>query len=107
MHCSIIQERRVRNGLARGLAAGFVIGNALSHIESGLPNRGRARISANFTGVDVVGRNRNVLIGHIHDEDEKLEKARYITRQILFDMGLRLKVDKTDHITLELVNKED
>lgn len=100
LHSSIIQERRVRNGLARGLAAGFVLGSALSHIESGLPGQGRGSIEASFTGIDVIGRNRNILIGHIRDEEGKLAQARNTTKRILKDMGLRLEVDNVDHSTL-------
>jgi len=100
MHCSIVQEERVRKGLAKGLAAGFVIGSALSHIENGLPNKGRGCVEARFTGVDVIGRNRNILIGHVRDEDGKLQRSRLITKKILSDMGLKINIDCSDHITL-------
>lgn len=100
IHSSVIQERRVRRGLAKGLAAGFVLGNALGHIKNGLPGHGDGTLKARFTGVDVIGRNRNVLVGYIDDEDGILRKARHATKAILTDMGLRLHVDAHDHVTL-------
>ncbi len=99
-HASIIQERRMRKGLVEGLAAGFAIGTALGRIESGLPGNGRAGLAVEFKGVDVIGRNRNVLIGFIKDEKDILSRSRKATTQILESMGLRFNMDKCDHITL-------
>lgn len=99
-HASIIQERRMRKGLVVGLTAGFAIGTALGHIESGLPGHGRASLAAKFKGVDVIGRNRNVLVGYIQDEQGILSFSREATTKIFESMGLHFKMDKRDHITL-------
>lgn len=106
MHVSIIQERRVRKGLARGLAAGFAIGNALSRLERGLVPESDESIRAKITGVDAVGRNRGVLIAHLDDDDGVLRQSRLCTRTILSEMGLKIDVDKKDHITLGTSNRQ-
>ncbi len=100
LHASIIQERRMRNGLLKGLAAGFMISTALGHIEGGLPGRGQGRIKAQFTGVDIHGRNNNIISGRIKDQEGLISQSRLSTGRILKDMGLPINVDRRDHITL-------
>ncbi len=100
LHSSIIQERRVRRGLAKGLATGFVLSSALTHIESGMPGHGRSRLDATITEVDVIGRNRNVLIAHLEDKRGVLGDQMETARHVLGSMGLKLSIDRKPHITL-------
>lgn len=99
-HNSLIQERRMRKGLVMGFAAGFAVSTALGHLESGLPGRGRGRVTAKVKSVSVLGRNRNILVANIVDQDEILERSRRAVSVILSDMGLRIDVDHSDHVTL-------
>jgi len=100
MHSSIIQTRRVREALKAGFAGGFVLSRDLCRLESGMPSRGRAEVPAHFTGVDTVGRNRNILIGRIKDPNGVLEAQSMAAHRILGNMGVKLKQDRAPHITL-------
>lgn len=100
MHSSIIQTRRIRRALIEGHAGGFVLSRDLCHIQSGMPSHGRAGVEAYFTGVDTVGRNRNVLIARIKDTNGVIEAQRIAANKILDSLGLKMKRDRAPHITL-------
>ncbi len=103
-HSSLLQERRMRKGLVMGFAAGFAVHTALGHVESGLPDHGRGRLTAQVTSVNVIGRNRNVIMANVADPDEILTRSRQAVRHILGDMGLTMNIDRADHVTLGTCN---
>lgn len=100
LHSSIVQTRRVRKCLISGLAGGFILPRDLPYIKNGMPKCSREGLSAYFTGVDTVGRNRNVLIARIKDKDGILEAQRRAACRTLGDLGLKLCLDRAPHITL-------
>jgi hypothetical protein len=100
LHSSIIQERRMRRSLATHFAAGVAVGTILSHMEGGLPGNGKGVVSATFKQIDVIGRNRNIIIAHIEDEKGILRAQTESLTAILGSFGLHLNVDKHAHLTL-------
>lgn len=99
-HSSLIQERRMRNGLLIGVASGFAVHKALRRLEIGLPGNGRECITASVTSVRAIGRNRNVVMAGITDQDKVLTRSTKAARHILGDMGLHMELDNTAHVTL-------
>lgn len=100
LHCTLVQERRMRRALARGLAGGFAASTALSRVENRLSREGAPAINFTVKSVDVIGRNRNLLIANITDPEKILKNQREALREVLGSMGLKLAMDKCDHITL-------
>lgn len=99
-HCSLIQERRMRKGLVKGFAAGFAVSAALGHLESGMPGHGRGTVDAKIAGVEIIGRNRNIITAIVEDPENVLSRSRQSVGQILGAMGLNMNIDRSDHITL-------
>lgn len=99
MHASVIPERRMRDGLLKSIAAGFATRTALASIERSLPEKGRSTVEAKITGADIIGRNRNILISRISDDNEVLGSSRRAIKRVMGDLGLKVTLDNYDHIT--------